>query len=80
MIYLFTMESARQHSLVRKIISILTVYGKKMQGLCDFQMDSLRQKLPEVKCLYLTSSRHEMCTRQVLVTWPCFQYTPWEKH
>ena len=38
----------------------------RMQGYCDvYKWTILKRTSPEVKCLHLTSSRHEMCTLSV---------------
>ena len=38
----------------------------RMQGYCDvYKWTFLKRTSPEVKCLHLTSSRHEMCTLSV---------------
>ena len=51
------------NSRVRKKYFILTLHRKKTLGYRDFyEWILLRQMSPEVKCLHLTSSRHEMCT------------------
>ena len=47
-------------------MSILTIYGMRMQGYCDvYKWTILKRTSPEVKCLHPTSSRREMCTLSV---------------
>ena len=54
------------NSLVRKIISILTLYRMRMQWYCDvYKWTILKRTSPEFKCLHLTSSKREISTSSV---------------